>query len=436
MLPQEVIRAKREGLPLSHDEIRYFVEGVTTGAVNDAQIAAFAMATFFKGMTLDEVTALTLSMRDSGDTLRWPNIDKPIVDKHSTGGVGDNVSLILAPLVAACGVAVPMISGRGLGHTGGTLDKLQSIAGYQIEPDHALLQSVIRDVGCAIVGPTGNLAPADKRIYAVRDVTATVDILPLITASILAKKLAAGLDALVLDVKCGSGAFMQSTEDAKALASSLVTVANAAGLPTGALITDMNEPLANCAGNALEIRNCLSLLSGDAGHERLWNVTQALAVEMLISSGLYKDGSEATLALNAALTSGRAMERFAKMVSSLGGPANFIERSESYLTTAPAQMPIKAKASGWLASCDAREIGMAVVRLGGGRSKPRDAIEHSVGLSDILPLGRFVNAGDPIAIIHGATKDACCDEVERLASNWTIADHEPSIRPAILSIAD
>jgi thymidine phosphorylase len=436
MLPQEVIRAKREGLPLSYDEVRYFIEGVTSGAVNDAQIAAFAMATFFKGMTLDEVTALTLCMRDSGDTLSWSNIDKPIVDKHSTGGVGDNVSIILAPLVAACGVAVPMISGRGLGHTGGTLDKLQSIAGYQIEPGQTLLQNVIQNVGCAIVGPTGNLAPADKRIYAVRDVTATVDILPLITASILAKKLAAGLEALVLDVKCGSGAFMQSNEEAKALAGSLVAVANAAGVRTSALITDMNEPLANCAGNALEIRNCLSLLRGDAGHERLWNVTRALAVEMLLSSGLYSDGTAAASVLDEALTSGRAMERFAKMVSSLGGPADFVERSESYLATAPVQMPIKARSTGWLADCDAREIGMSVVRLGGGRSKPSDTIDHSVGLSDILPLGRFVNAGDPIALVHGATEDACRDEAERLASDWTISDCEPSIGPVILSNAD
>lgn len=431
-LPQDVIRQKRDGHILSPDEIAGFIHGVTSGAVSEGQIAAFAMATFFKGMVPNETAALTIAMRDSGDILSWPDIDRPIVDKHSTGGVGDNVSLILAPLMAACGLAVPMISGRGLGHTGGTLDKLESIPGYRIEVEQAKLHRIIKDIGCAIVGPTGNLAPADKRIYAVRDVTATVDSLPMITASILAKKLAAGLQTLVLDVKFGSGAFMRTVAEAKALAQSLVDVANAAGVKTSALITDMNEPLANAAGNTLEIRHCLSVLRAEKMHSRLWQATRLLGIEMLLASKLSNDAEEAGDAIDSALFSGRTLEHFARMVAALGGPVDFVENEVRYLATAPYHAPVIAASSGWMSDCNAYELGMSVVRLGGGRTKPTDQIERSVGLSDILPLCTKIDAGQEIAMVHGTSLEACQHEANLLANMWTISDVPPAKRNLVL----
>lgn len=263
MLPQETIRRKRNGEHLAPAEIADFVRGLSDGSISEGQVAAFAMAIWFSGMSREETVALTLAMRDSGETLDWSTIRRPIADKHSTGGVGDNVSLMLAPIVAACGLAVPMISGRGLGHTGGTLDKLESIPGYDIQPSASVFRRTVDEIGCAIIGQTANLAPADKRLYAIRDVTATVDSVPLITASILSKKLAAGLQSLVLDVKLGNGSFMSDAREAEILARSLVDVANGAGVRTSALLTDMNEPLADAAGNALEIDNCLAFLRGE-----------------------------------------------------------------------------------------------------------------------------------------------------------------------------
>ena len=286
MLPQEIIRKKRDGGTLTTEEIGFIVRGLTDGSVTEGQVAAFAMAVFFQGMEVAERIALTLAMRDSGEVLDWPGLDGPVLDKHSTGGVGDNVSLMLAPALAACGAFVPMISGRGLGHTGGTLDKLDSIPGYRTRPDAGTFRRVTRAVGCAIIGQTADIAPADKRFYAIRDVTATVESIDLITASILSKKLAAGLDALVLDVKCGSGAFMATQGDARALAESLVQVANGAGCRTSALITDMNQPLASAAGNALEVANAANFLTGDAIDPRLWQVTVAQGGELLMLGGL------------------------------------------------------------------------------------------------------------------------------------------------------
>jgi thymidine phosphorylase len=269
LLPQEVIIRKRDGETLTPGEIKAFITGLTAGTVSHAQAAAFAMAVFFRDMTIPERVSLTESMRDSGSVLDWSDLDAPAVDKHSTGGVGDNVSLMLAPILAACGVYVPMISGRGLGHTGGTLDKFDSIPGYSTSPDNALFRRVVKSAGCAVIGQTADLAPADKTLYAIRDVTGTVESIPLITASILSKKLSAGLGALILDVKTGSGAFMPTLEKSRALAASLVEVANGAGLKTGALITDMNEPLATAAGNALEMRNAVEFLTGKHQDKRL-----------------------------------------------------------------------------------------------------------------------------------------------------------------------
>ncbi len=306
-LPQEIIRAKRDGRPLSEAEIGEFIAGLTSGAVSEGQAAAFAMAVFFRGMSLEERVALTRAMTLSGETLDWraPDLPGPILDKHSTGGVGDNVSLMLAPMLAACGAFVPMISGRGLGHTGGTLDKLDSIPGYVTQPDLLRFKQVVREAGCAIIGQTAALAPADRRLYAIRDVTATVESVALITASILSKKLAAGLEGLVMDVKTGSGAFMESLEGSRELAASIATVAGSAGLPTVSLITDMNEPLASAAGNAVEVRNAVDYLTGAKRDPRLHRVMLALGAELLALAGLAKDVADGTSLMQRTLELGR-----------------------------------------------------------------------------------------------------------------------------------
>ncbi|WP_296101596.1 thymidine phosphorylase [uncultured Agrobacterium sp.] len=422
MIPQEIIRRKRDGETLAATEIADFIAALSNGSISEGQAAAFAMAVFFRGMTREETVALTLAMRDSGDVLSWADIGKPISDKHSTGGVGDNVSLMLAPIVAACGLAVPMISGRGLGHTGGTLDKLEAIPGYDVMPDEALFRHTVRHVGCAIIGQTGDLAPADKRLYAIRDVTATVDSIPLITASILSKKLAAGLETLVLDVKFGSGAFMLSAEEAELLASALVQVANGAGVKTSALITDMNEPLADAAGNTLEIIHCLDFLNGRKTGTRIETLILAFAAEMLVQGGVAATLAEAETMARDALSSGRALERFGQMVSALGGPVDFVERPEQYLTTAPHVVPVPAPKSGWLSTCQARDLGMAVVELGGGRRHPSDKIDHRVGLSAILPLGTKVEAGQPIALVHAASREDAARIVASVQQAYTISE--------------
>ncbi len=426
MLPQEIIRKKRQGEPLTSLEIASFVNGVTGGQVTDAQVAALAMAVYFKGMSRDEAVALTLAMRDSGDVLRWDDLPGPVVDKHSTGGVGDNVSLMLAPILAACGVYVPMISGRGLGHTGGTLDKLESIPGYQVQPDSGTFRRTVKNVGAAIIGQTSNLAPADKRIYAVRDVTATVESIPLITASILSKKLAAGLHALVLDVKTGSGAFMEKPRDASKLAKILVDVATGAGLPASALITDMNQPLASATGNAVEIANAVDFLTGRKRDRRLELVTMALAAELLHLSGKAASNREGTALALDALETGAAASAFAEMVSSLGGPGGIIDDPGKHLPKAPVVRAIKADRAGFASSIVTRNIGLAVVALGGGRTRPQDAIDHAVGFSELLPLGATVEKGDIMAFVH-ARSDTSADTAEAaIRCSIVIGEEKPA----------
>ncbi|QBK29413.1 thymidine phosphorylase [Roseitalea porphyridii] len=431
MLIQEIIRAKRDGRALTPEQVTEFIAGVTDGSVTDAQIAGLAMAIFFNGMDRDETVALTLAMRDSGDVLDWSDIDRPVADKHSTGGVGDNVSLMLAPMAAACGLAVPMISGRGLGHTGGTLDKMESIPGYDVAPDNATFHKVTREVGCAIIGQTGDLAPADKRIYGVRDVTATVENLSLITASILSKKLAAGLSSLVLDVKFGNGAFIDDMDDTRALAKSLVEVANGAGTKTAAILTDMNEPLASAAGNAVEVANAVRFLTGEHRDPRLQEVVLALVVEMIVLSGHETDLARAGERALQALDDGTAAQCFSQMVAGLGGPADFVERYEDHLPVAPLIEDVTAPEPGFLAGWDTRALGVAVVEMGGGRRRREDDVDHAVGLDRIAGTGTKLDRGDPVARLHARDEASMARAREAVLAALTIGDETPAERPVI-----
>ncbi|MEA2281629.1 MAG: thymidine phosphorylase, partial [Solirubrobacteraceae bacterium] len=403
MLPAEVIRRKRDGATLSAQEIGFLVRGIADGSLSDAQVGALAMAFFLRGLAGEERIALTAAMTRSGTVLEW-DLDRPVLDKHSTGGVGDKVSLMLAPIVAACGGAVPMISGRGLGHTGGTLDKLDSVPGYDTTPSLEVLRRVVREEGCAIVGQTADLAPADRRLYGVRDATGTVESIPLIVASILSKKLAAGLDGLVMDVKHGSGAFLAARADAAELAAALVEVAAGAGLPTVALLTDMNEVLGTTAGNALEVREAIDYLEGVAREPRLHEVTLALAGALLAQGGLAPDAAAGREAASRALDSGAAAERWAAMVRALGGPAENVRAS---LAVAPVVRPAFAASAGIVAAVDCRAVGLVVTGLGGNRRREDDVVDPAVGLSEIAPVGAAVDTVDaPLAMIHARSESS------------------------------
>jgi thymidine phosphorylase len=433
MLPQEIIRAKRDGRALTAAEIDEFIAGLTSGAVTEGQVAAFAMAVFFRGMEIDERVHLTRAMMRSGDTLDWSGakLPGPLVDKHSTGGVGDNVSLMLAPMLAACGAYVPMISGRGLGHTGGTLDKLDSIPGYATQPDIATFRRVVAEAGCAIIGQTADLAPADKRLYAVRDVTATVESIALITASILSKKLAAGLQALVMDVKTGSGAFMPTREGSRELARSIAHVATRAGLPTVALITDMNEPLASAAGNAVEVQNAVDYLTGARRDARLHEVTVSLGAEALALSGLAADVATGRERLESALASGAAAERFERMVAALGGPNDFLRRARDLLPMAPITRDAAPARTGFVTAIDAREVGLAVVELGGGRARASDAIDPAVGLTELAGIGAEASASAPLARVHASDEARAEAAMARLRAAYVIGDAPPPKAPEV-----
>lgn len=418
-LPQEIIAAKRDGNALDAADIGSFVAGLTSGSVNDAQAAAFAMAVFFRDMSLDERVALTLAMRDSGRVLDWSDLDGPVIDKHSTGGVGDNVSLMLAPILAACGAYVPMISGRGLGHTGGTLDKFDAIPGYMTNPDIETLRRVVRDVGCAIIGQTDDLAPADRRLYAIRDVSATVENISLITASILSKKLAAGLDALILDVKTGSGAFMKTQAESAGLAESLVAVGNGAGLRTGALITDMNQPLASAAGNWLEVKNAIDFLTGAHRDPRLEEVTLALCAYGLMLGGMALDYEDGLLRARVALNSGGAAERFFAMANALGSWHDLASYAPDPVLIV---RDVYSHQAGTVRAIDTRGVGLAVVVLGGGRIDPGQKIDYEVGFDRLAPLGMSVDTRTPIARIHARDEATATEAEGRLRDAYTIGE--------------
>ena len=433
-LPQEFIRRKRDGGAVGTDEIEAYIRGVADGSVTEGQIAAFSMAVFFQGMSLDERVALTRAMTHSGTVLDWSGkgFDGPVLDKHSTGGVGDKVSLILGPIVAACGGYVPMVSGRGLGHTGGTLDKLDSIPGYRSQPDIETLERVVRAAGCAIIGATGDIAPADKRIYAIRDVTGTVESLDLITASILSKKLAAGLGGLVMDVKFGSGAFAAAFDDAVALAESLVTVAEGAGLPTVALLTDMNQVLGRTAGNALEVKESIDLLTGRTVDPRLREVTLALTAELLCLGGLAETVDEGLGRAGQALADGSAADRFGRMVAALGGPADIVEDCERHLAAASVRRDVFPERAGVVTAVDARAVGVAIVAIGGGRAAPDDIIDHAVGLTEVAAIGEPVGPGArPLAIVHTRDEAQADRAAAMLRAAVTVGESAPDPTPLI-----
>ena len=427
---RRIIAGIRDGKGLSRESADWFAKGLASGDVTDAQAGAFAMAVLLKGLGEDARVALTEAMRDSGDVLTW-NLPGPVIDKHSTGGIGDCTSLLVAPALAACGAYVPMISGRGLGHTGGTLDKLESIPGFRTGFGTEDLHRLVAEIGCAIVSAGADMAPADRRLYAIRDVSGTVESIDLITASILSKKLAAGLEALILDVKVGSGAFMKSMEDAEALAEALVVTSNGAGCRTAALITDMDQPLASSAGNALEVLEVMETLTGVAVNQALWDVTVQLCGEALALAGIVGDAEEGCEQVDEALESGRAAEVFGRMVAAQGGPSDFVERYPDRLPAAPVVLEVVAAEDGYIAAIDGEMLGNAVVHLGGGRLREGDRINPSVGLSEIMPIGEPVERGEAIARVHAATQEAAEVAMKAVVDAIRIGSDEPEEPPLI-----
>ena len=423
MLFKELILKKRLGKELTKNEINWFISNLTSNHLSEGQIAALAMAICLKGMTFEERVQLTLAMKNSGKTLSW-DLPGPVIDKHSTGGVGDTVSLILAPVLAACGAYVPMISGRGLGHTGGTLDKFDSIPGYNTSPNEALLRRVVSKVGCAIIGQTNELAPADKRLYAIRDVTGTVESIDLITASILSKKLAAGLEGLVIDVKCGNGAFMQDFNEASNLAKSLVTVSNESGCKTTALVTDMNQPLSQSIGNSLEVLAAIDILKGSSKDYRLLEVSNSLGVSILCSSNICKNKKEAQSLISSVLSSGKAAEKFSQMISELGGANDFFEKPKNYLTPSNIQKNICCKKSGYVKKINTKNLGNILILLGGGRQKVEDDIDFSVGMKLLIELGTYVEKNQPICTLYARDQESFNIAEKEIIESFEIGESE------------
>ena len=426
-----IIAKIRDGQVPDADELRWFAAGLASGVVSDAQGGAFAMAVMLKGLGEAGRVALTQAMRDSGQVLHW-DMPGPVIDKHSTGGIGDCVSLLLAPALAACGGYVPMISGRGLGHTGGTLDKLESIPGFRTGLSEDQLRRQLKDIRCAIVSASAEIAPADRRLYAIRDVSGTVESIDLITASILSKKLAAGLEALVLDVKCGSGAFMKTLEDAEALARALVSTAQGAGCMTAALITDMSQPLATAAGNALEVIEVMETLTGTSVNTALWEITMALGGEALALGGLAADPADGAARIEQALESGAAAEWFGRMVTAQGGPADFVERWPDRLPAATVVRDVPSRNAGLVQAIDGQMLGLVVVRLGGGRQREGDKINPSVGLSDLAGIGESIGAGDPLCLVHAPTEALADDAIAAVQAAYRLASDKPQQPDLIL----
>ena len=431
MLFKELILKKRLGKELTKNEINWFISNLTSNHLSEGQIASLAMAICLKGMTFEERVQLTLAMKNSGKTLSW-DLPGPIIDKHSTGGVGDTVSLILAPVLAACGAYIPMISGRGLGHTGGTLDKFDSIPGYNTSPNEALLRRVVSKVGCAIIGQTNELAPADKRLYAIRDVTGTVESIDLITASILSKKLAAGLEGLVIDVKCGNGAFMQDFSEASTLAKSLVAVSNESGCKTTALVTDMNQPLSQSIGNSLEVLAAIDILNGSSKDYRLLEVTNSLGVSILCSSNICKNKKEAQSLISSVFSSGKAAEKFSQMISELGGANDFFEKPKNYLTPSNIQKNVCCKKSGYVKKINTKNLGNILILLGGGRQKVEDDIDFSVGMKLLIELGTYVERNQPICTLYARDEETFNIAEKEIIESFEIGESEENFNKKMI----
>ena len=424
MQPSELISLVKAGETPSTAALNNFCTGLADFSVSDAQGAAFAMAVCLKGLNVRGRKDLTLAMRDSGKTLSW-DVDGPVLDKHSTGGLGDCVSLILAPLLAAAGVYVPMISGRGLGHTGGTLDKLEAIPGVSVNIEVEKFENIVSEIGCAIVSANNDIAPADRRLYGIRDVTATVESLDLITASILSKKLAAGLDGLVLDVKCGSGAFMTNLKDAEALANSLVETGNQAGCKTSAIITDMSQPLAPSMGNAVEVRDALKVLSGQANNSKLAEVSIKLASFLTKHQGI--SGEQVEKKFQDLISNGSALEVFGRMVSALGGPIKFTDNWNRFLPEATVITEIPTLKPGYLNAWHGHDLGNTIVTLGGGRRVQNDIVDPSVGLDQIQPLGSYLNEGDIIARVHASRTDIAREVIKKVQAAAIISSKKKDL---------
>ena len=406
MIPQEIIRKKRDNQNLVEEEIKLFVNGLTDGSFSDSQVAAMSMAIFLNGMSKKETVWLTNAMTNSGEKLNWQNIvDSDLVcDKHSTGGVGDKVSIILAPILAACGMYVPMISGRGLGHTGGTLDKFDAVPGYNTQPSIDIFRKVVKNIGCAIIGQTSNLAPADKKLYSIRDIVGAVESIPLITSSILSKKIASGLKSLVLDVKVGNGSFNNTKDIALNLANSLVSVAKGAGLQCEAILTDMNQVLGWNAGHTLEIKECVEYLTKNKKNKRLEQITNELSASVLMRAKKI-DKQNAFERINEAISNGAAAEKFDQMIYSLGGPTDFIEKYDSHLMSSSYVGEIKANKSGSIQSIQTKKLGLILIELGGGRKQISDKINYTVGYENVISVGEDVDTSTPLLKVHSESKD-------------------------------
>ena len=428
-VPELIVR-KREGHKLEEREIRDLIAGFMSGAVTDYQMSAFAMAVYFQGMDFEETVAMTLAMRDSGKVVDLDDIDAPKVDKHSTGGVGDKVSICLAPIVSACGVAVPMMSGRGLGHTGGTLDKLEAIPGFRVDLSVRQFHTQLAKIGCALIGQTGDLAPADKRLYALRDVTGTVESIPLITSSILSKKLAEGIDALVLDVKVGRGAFMKTESNARELARCLVRVGTLSGKRVSALLTDMNTPIGYTIGNGLETTEALEILHGQ-GPDDLRELTYELAAEMLRAAGVSKTKAQALRRVKQALTDGSALEKMRQIVEAQGGDSGVVDAPDQ-LAVARHRSTVAATADGYVTDLDPLELGYASMGLGAGRGRAEDAVDPGAGIRLHVQLGDAVRTGDALATLYASQRSLLRPGVDRVAASIRIRRRRPAIRSRII----